>query len=203
MGFVGIPLTSKRHDTAPLEDVLEIQDHPGTDPADDTFSPIDLTGATVRCLVADQEGTPVFGGTATVIGLTTTSGSFLQPAVGADDVVAVADTSWMSPGERVLVAGGGYYTVVAIGSGSSVTLRNTGDPRNAAPGTTVASGATVTNGAVQYRPTPDQAAYSRFTVDDFPLRLRLEWEVTYPSGIIQTTPSGKDYRKLVVGLDLG
>lgn len=62
---------------------------------------------------------------------------------------------------------------------------------------------TPTDGVVTYTPTAPQMALGGYTDDVFPLTLRAEWEVTYAGGIIETIPAGRDYRKLVVGADLG
>jgi hypothetical protein len=124
MAFIGQAFRTKRHDTKPFDDALEIA------PAgSDVWGPLDLTGCTVRFLVKDLEDNPVFSGTATVT-----------------DAV---------------------------------------------------------NGKVRYSPTAGQMALSEFADDEFPLTLRAEWEVTFASGIVQTIPEGKDYRKLIVGADLG
>src|SRR5262249_5967972 len=52
------------------------------------------------------------------IALTTTTASFNQPAVGASVAVQMTDTSWMSVGQKVFIAGGGYYTVASIFNGT-------------------------------------------------------------------------------------
>jgi len=74
---------------------------------------------------------------------TTTTSSFTQPAVGSTVDVAVTSTAWMFVGQYVFVAGGGLYQVTAIGSGTSVTLRNLGDGASAAAAATVSTSASV------------------------------------------------------------
>jgi hypothetical protein len=74
---------------------------------------------------------------------TTTSASFVQPAVNANVTVALVNTAWMVVGQTIVVATGGGYLVVSIGSSTSATLQNTGANGNATPGATVASGSGV------------------------------------------------------------
>ena len=60
---------------------------------------------------------------------------FVQPAVGANVAVTVADTSWMATGQRLFIETGGYYAIITITDATHVTVQNTGDTGNAAPGT--------------------------------------------------------------------
>jgi hypothetical protein len=84
------------------------------------------------------------GGTAGQNAYTTTSTSFVVPAVGATVPVAVASTAWMGgTGYVVFITGAGYYAVSSITDATHVVLTNMGGASNAIAGTTVPSGATV------------------------------------------------------------
>jgi hypothetical protein len=84
------------------------------------------------------------GGTAGQNAYTTTSASFVVPAVGATVPVAVASTAWMGgTGYVVFVTGAGYYAVSSITDATHAVLTNMGGASNAIAGTTVPSGATV------------------------------------------------------------
>jgi hypothetical protein len=74
---------------------------------------------------------------------TTTTAGYVQPAVNATVVVAVASTATFVIGGIQQVEGGGYYEVVAIASATAATIKNLGIVGSAAPGATVASGARV------------------------------------------------------------
>jgi hypothetical protein len=78
-----------------------------------------------------------------------TTASFVQPAVSASATVQIASSTWMALNQVIYVAGGGYYTVLALPTSSSVTLTNNGNVGNAAAGTTVISGVQVVSGGVQ------------------------------------------------------
>ena len=79
---------------------------------------------------------------------TTTTATFTQPAVLSNVTVSVVDTAAYAANEVLYVAGGGYYDVNAIGSGT-LTLTNLGYPGNASPTSTVTSPALVTPGGLQ------------------------------------------------------
>jgi microcystin-dependent protein len=68
-----------------------------------------------------------------------------MPPVGQQPVgLPVTDTSWMTPGLLTFVPGLGTLTVVGSPPGpNTVNLVNSGDPNNAAPGTTVQAGTTI------------------------------------------------------------
>lgn len=53
---------------------------------------------------------------------TTTTASFVQPAVGSSVTVSVVDSSWMSPGLTIYLQDGGNYTVVSKPSSTSVII---------------------------------------------------------------------------------
>jgi hypothetical protein len=79
-------------------------------------------------------------GLATIDKLTVLSASFVQPASGATVVITVASSLLLAVNQAVFIAKGGYYLITAI-AGSSVTLKNNGDPGNVSSGVTVPSGA--------------------------------------------------------------
>lgn len=78
---------------------------------------------------------------------TYTTANYVQPAVGANVVVSVADTTVFSADTYVNVATGGVYYVVAIGSATQMTLRNLGSVGAAAPAGVVTAGVKVTPSA--------------------------------------------------------
>jgi hypothetical protein len=79
-------------------------------------------------------------GLATIGKLTVLLAGFSQPAVGSTVVATVANSAPLVLNQAVFIQGGGYYLVTAL-SGTSVTLKNNGDPGNAIAGTTVPFGA--------------------------------------------------------------
>ena len=72
--------------------------------------------------------------------VTATTANFIQPAVSGTVAVAVADTGTLRIGQPFYVTGGGYYEITNI-VGLTLTLENTGDYQNAAPGASILSGA--------------------------------------------------------------
>lgn len=73
---------------------------------------------------------------------TTVTASFTQPAFGSTVTLAVTSTANMLIGMSAFIPGGGPYKVMAIGSGTSVTVINVGDVTNSSPsGTVVPTGA--------------------------------------------------------------
>src|SRR5246127_4740330 len=79
-------------------------------------------------------------GLATIDKLTVLLASFSQPSAGGTVVVTVGNSASLVLNQAVFVRGGGYYLVIAI-AGSSVTLKNNGDPGNAVARVTVPLGA--------------------------------------------------------------
>jgi len=79
-------------------------------------------------------------GTDGVDAYTTVSTQFIQPAVSASVVADVDNSDWIVIGQIVYVDTGGYYTVAALPSSTSVTLTNLGYTGNAAPGAVIAAG---------------------------------------------------------------
>lgn len=82
----------------------------------------------------------------------TLTAGFTQPALGDIVNVTGVDFRWMSVGEYVYVAGGGYYQIFTVsGGGTSAQLRNPGTiqgfpsgvPGNASPGASIGNGALI------------------------------------------------------------
>lgn len=66
--------------------------------------------------------------------------AFIQPSSGAtvDVTVDAGTVDWIGIGQRIYVENGGEYLATASDTGTDVvTLQNTGDPVNAAPGATI------------------------------------------------------------------
>jgi microcystin-dependent protein len=74
---------------------------------------------------------------------TTTSALFSVPAAKANVGITMTSVTSISAGLVLTIQGAGSYSVVSV-AGSVVTAQNTGAAGNAAPGTVIASGATVT-----------------------------------------------------------
>jgi Phage tail tube protein len=76
---------------------------------------------------------------------TTTTAAFVQPAINATVVVAVAETraNGFVTGQVVHIPTGGYYQITAWAP-NSMTIRNVGHAENAAPAANIASGSKVT-----------------------------------------------------------
>lgn len=81
----------------------------------------------------------------------TTSASFVVPAIGATVIVPMGSTSWLGgSGYVVFIANAGYYAVSSVTDGSHAVLTNLGYlATNAASGTTIPSGSMVTPGGVK------------------------------------------------------
>lgn len=103
--------------------------------------------------VADGPGAPnsgsgiILGGEYVFIGVlfTVTTAPFIQPIVGGNVTISVADTSSLVAGRGINITGGGFYVIVSVNSPTSVTITNTGAPGNTVPGSLVPSGANVNN----------------------------------------------------------
>jgi len=103
-------------------------------------------------LVAGPQGPAGIDGTDGTNGVnayTSTDGSYVQPAVGADVTITVLESGWMGVGQTIYIANGGYYTVQTIVSSTSVTIRNLGYTGNATVASTVATSQKVSPGGIQ------------------------------------------------------
>jgi microcystin-dependent protein len=74
---------------------------------------------------------------------TTTSAGFTVPAVNANVAISVTSAARIAPSLILTIQGAGNYLVVSV-AGNVVTAQNKGDAGNAAPGTVINSGASVT-----------------------------------------------------------
>jgi hypothetical protein len=99
--------------------------------------------------IQGNTGSAGSNGTNGIDSFTTTTANFTQPAAGANVVVAVATTLFMSVGQALFIPGGGYYTIFAIGGATSVTLTNLGYSVNAAPATIIPSVSKVSPSGLQ------------------------------------------------------
>lgn len=94
-------------------------------------------------------------GTNGINAFTTTTNSFIVPAVAFGDVVVqVANSEWMAIGQVVFVKdpnslAQGYFIVDAIPNSTSVSLFNPGYPDTSVPGVTVGAGAAVVASGLQ------------------------------------------------------
>ena len=80
---------------------------------------------------------------------TTTAANFTQPAVGASVIVQVASNATITLNQWVFVPTGGLYQVTNINvDGIHITLKNLGNPLNAAPAATITSPQDVTAGDI-------------------------------------------------------
>lgn len=74
----GQPFETKVGDTTPFEDFLELETVAGSG----IFAPLDLTGATVRFLASQADGTPLFSGAAVVVAPSTAGHVKFAPSAG-------------------------------------------------------------------------------------------------------------------------
>jgi microcystin-dependent protein len=78
------------------------------------------------------------------------------PALGVVKTTYVNDTSWMTAGSLLYIPGAGSFTVIGSPANSqTVSLSNSGDPNNAAPGIMIGAG-TMVSPAAQRGPTGPQ-----------------------------------------------
>jgi hypothetical protein len=97
-------------------------------------------GGAVSGLAAINGYTPVDGDRilrASTGRATTTTGTFVQPAVSSSVSVPVVSTAGYSGGETVTIVTAGIYTVASVIDGTHLSLTNTGSAGNLAPGATV------------------------------------------------------------------
>jgi hypothetical protein len=93
----------------------------------------------------DDVDVPIAGG----VGSTSTTATFVQPAVSATVTVSVGSSLGFAIGMVLFVEGGGYYSVDSVGSATSVVLRNLGYNGNTAPGSNIVSPKLVVAGGLQ------------------------------------------------------
>lgn len=98
------------------------------------------------CSSCDTPTTVSVPGTtgASAISLTTAAG--VVPAVGANVVLNVTTTGWMTAGQNVFVAGANFLIASFNSGAGTVTLTNLGFPGDVAVGTAIANGSIVVPG---------------------------------------------------------
>lgn len=95
------------------------------------------------------QGLPGTNGTDGVNAFTTTTASYIQPAVSSTVNISVLDSSWAAVGEPIFIAVGGSYLVTAIIDGTTLTVQNLGYTGNAAPTTVIVSTSAVTPSGIK------------------------------------------------------
>src|SRR6478736_2550576 len=111
-----------------------------------------------------QYGEPGEKGIVGVVGLAGTSGrnafttstvAFTMPTVGALASIQVQDNRSFSVGQKVYIAGVGYFEVDALTGSTAMSVRNLGGTSTLPPGALIGPGLRVTSGA---QPGPDTPA---------------------------------------------
>jgi hypothetical protein len=74
----------------------------------------------------------------------TTTTEFIQPVIGGTVDVTLTSSSFLQPGQYVLIENAGYYEVVSISPGDIINIRNTGDIANSAPEVVIPLGKKIT-----------------------------------------------------------
>jgi hypothetical protein len=98
--------------------------------------------------------------------VTTTSASFVIPAIGATVTISVGDTSWLKTNKNIFINDGGNqgnFIITGIGNPTSLTGKFLGLVGDSAPGTTVASGAIVIPGLGNFTVPWDLDSLTAFT----------------------------------------
>lgn len=91
-------------------------------------------------------------GSGTVDAYTFTTGSFVQPAAGGTVTVLVEESGWMGLGQYIFLEVGGYYTINAVNSPTSIIIQNPNYSTNAAIGSTITSGKRISPGGLPGSP---------------------------------------------------
>jgi hypothetical protein len=95
---------------------------------------------------------------------TTTSGTFVQPAINGTVSVPVLLSNWMVVGEVIFIATGGYYKVYSITNSTNVIVQNLGYTGNATPGTSIQAGNGVGASGLQGIPGSSVAGLSNMEI---------------------------------------
>lgn len=88
-------------------------------------------------------------GTDGVNAYTSLTSSFTVPAVDANVVIQVSDSSWMATGQILFIQNAGYYEFQSASASTNATVKNLGYAGNEAEGETVASANKVSPGGVK------------------------------------------------------
>ncbi len=97
--------------------------------------------------IPGPQGNPGVDGTNGTDGenaFTTTTASFVQPAVSSTVNIEVVNSEWATAGQPVFVTTGGSYLVTAVPDVLHITIENLGYSGNAAPAAVIASTSVVT-----------------------------------------------------------
>lgn len=100
------------------------------------------TPCTPCCVDTQTVNTP---GVAGASAITTTTASFVIPAIGGTVTIAVGDTSWITAGKNLYI-GGANFVVTGVGSTTALTIKYLGITGDTASAATVASSAVVQSG---------------------------------------------------------
>lgn len=109
-------------------------------------------GGQVPVLIPGSPGATGAAGTNGIDGIdavTHLTSGFTMPAVSGNVTVQVADSLWMVAGQKIFIAGAGYFDFVSSTSSTNATFTNLGYTGNAAPGTAIAALGKVSPGGVK------------------------------------------------------
>src|SRR6185295_1210826 len=70
---------------------------------------------------------------------TTLTSGFTMPAVDANVVIQVVDSTWMGAGQKIFIEGAGYFDFVSSTSSTNATVTNLGYTGNASPTDVIAA----------------------------------------------------------------
>lgn len=82
-------------------------------------------------------------------GFSVLNGSFVQPAVDATVQITVINTGFFQTNEIIAITNGGFYEIISIDSGTTMTIKNLGYSGNAAQSTTIPNASIVIEGSAQ------------------------------------------------------
>lgn len=123
------------------------------------------TAPCVPCCSSTPQVTNVPGSSG-ASGITTTSASFVIPAVGATVLISVGDTTWMKAGKNLFVSDGskfGNFLISAVNSSVTFTGEFLGFGLDSSVGQTIASGAVVAPGVGDFTVPVDLDLLTAFT----------------------------------------
>jgi len=80
---------------------------------------------------------------------TTLTSGFTMPAVDANVVIQVVDSTWMGAGQKIFIEGAGYFDFVSSTSSTNATVTNLGYTGNASPTDVIAALGKVSPGGVK------------------------------------------------------
>lgn len=107
---------------------------------------------TVETTIPGPQGEPGENGTNGTDGInafSSSTASFVQPAIAANVLVYVGDSTWAAIGQILFVKSAGYYEVISKPDGVSITLKNLGYDGSAAPTTIIPSSSQVSPAGIK------------------------------------------------------